>query len=370
VDLVFGGLSPSTTGDRSVTGQRAGDNFGYALGATGNVTGTSAADVLIGAPFHNESTASDAGRAYVYPGGSSATGAASLEVLVNEEIVPGTAPDDYFGMAVSSTVDSDGDGQPGFDFDGDGQPDYAVGAPNGNHYNSSRAGFARLYDSSATAVPGFLRNWKAAWAPSEAAGLVQLTFAFANPADRVVRLDIERHVTGPGGAPRSSERVWSGPAAYAAAGTPGVLATDGTGFTFLDPGPSGGVAGDDRFDYTLTIEDDRGDTMVLTALAGPGGAPPVAGEPALALDPAWPNPANPAVTVRFRASPREAVSLRILDVRGRLVRELFRGPGTGDWQHEVWNGRDNGGVAAASGLYLIQLEDGRRSLTRRVVLAR
>ena len=121
---------------------------------------------------------------------------------------------------------------------------------------------------------------------------------------------------------------------------------------------------------SVTIQDDGGETLALASLAGPAGAPPVSGGVILALDPAWPNPANPSVTVRFRASPREMVRLRILDVRGRLVTDLYHGPGTGDWQHEVWNGRNRDGVAAASGLYLIHLQDGRQTLSRRVVLAR
>ena len=40
------------------------------------------------------------------------------------------------------------------------------------------------------------------------------------------------------------------------------------------------------------------------------------------------------------------------------MRELYQGPGTGDWQHVIWNGRTEQGTAAASGLYLIQLENG------------
>ena len=47
--------------------------FGFSLARVGDVTGSSADDVLVGAPEYNETTASKAGRAYLYPGGSSAT---------------------------------------------------------------------------------------------------------------------------------------------------------------------------------------------------------------------------------------------------------------------------------------------------------
>lgn len=363
VDVVLGGLSPSNTGDESVIGERAGDNFGFSLARVGNVIGSSADDLLVGAPFHNELTvipnASKAGRAYLYAGNSSATGAGSLEILVNQPLIPGTEPDDNFGLAVSAAGD----------FDGDGQPDYAVGAPNGNHYNSSVAGFAVVFDSEGLAVPAFLKNWKAAWIADGEPGLVRLEFAFAQPAASFSRVDIERRILDPAGRVKVSERIWSGRAQYAVDGRPGILGLDGQGFRFVDPGPGTPLVAGETLAYGVTVVDDAGQTLSLASLAGPAGT--AAGPDAsLALAPAWPNPANPAVTVRFRASPRDDVTLRILDLRGRLVHELYRGPGSGDWQHEVWNGRATGGVAAASGLYLIQLEDGRRSLTRRVVLAR
>ena len=81
-------------------------------------------------------------------------------------------------------------------------------------------------------------------------------------------------------------------------------------------------------------------------------------------------PARGSARERVRASAADQVTLQIYDVRGRLVRDLYRGAGSGDWQHEVWNGRTRTGVAASSGLYFIRLDDGRRTLTRRVVLAR
>jgi hypothetical protein len=90
----------------------------------------------------------------------------------------------------------------------------------------------------------------------------------------------------------------------------------------------------------------------------------------LAMAPAWPNPANPAVTIRFRAAVAEPVILQVLDLRGHLVRDLHQSPGTGTWQDVLWNGLDNEGRAAASGVYLIRLAGANDLLTQRVVLAR
>jgi len=359
VDLVYGDPNPAATGNKSVVGQAADDNFGFSLARVWDVTGSSAHDVLIGAPYNN-SGGSDAGRAYLYPGGSSATSAGSLDIIDNESISPGTEPDDWFGFGVASAGD----------FDGDGSWDFAVGAPNGNSKNVSRSGFVRLYDSSGMAVPSFLQHWRAAWASADEPGLVRLDFAFAMPSDSFIRVDLTRQVLDRDGRVTHEAQLWSGPAVYDGGGESGVLALAGSGFRFLDAGPGLPLDSGTRFSYGVTAFDHQGDILKLSALAGPTGVPATGFDALLALDPAWPNPANPSVTVRFRASPREVVHLRILDVRGRLVQDLYQGPGTGDWQHEVWNGKTRAGRSAASGLYLIHLENGNKSLSRRVVLAR
>jgi hypothetical protein len=77
---------------------------------------------------------------------------------------------------------------------------------------------------------------------------------------------------------------------------------------------------------------------------------------ATALLGAAPNPFNPRTTIRFRLDRQQSVRLTVLDLRGRLVRELA----TGHWpagDHAVgWDGRDDSGAAAASGSYLLRLE--------------
>jgi hypothetical protein len=65
-----------------------------------------------------------------------------------------------------------------------------------------------------------------------------------------------------------------------------------------------------------------------------------------------------------------AVSLRILDVRGRVVRELASGTLRAG-SHEVrWDGRDGRGTQVASGLYFLHSRVGSQSETRRVVVLR
>ncbi len=82
-------------------------------------------------------------------------------------------------------------------------------------------------------------------------------------------------------------------------------------------------------------------------------APSAAGR--VALDQNAPNPFNPNTTIAFSLPRRGPVKLQVFDVRGRLVRTLVdevRAPG----RHSVvWDGTDDAGVGAASGVYLYRL---------------
>jgi len=91
-------------------------------------------------------------------------------------------------------------------------------------------------------------------------------------------------------------------------------------------------------------------TIVTTEVAVPVSAPdqPI-------INAAFPNPANPAVTVEYRMAWAGSARLEIFDLAGRRVRTLVDG-----WQeigrHQVrWNGRDEGGRALASGTYFVRI---------------
>ncbi len=83
-----------------------------------------------------------------------------------------------------------------------------------------------------------------------------------------------------------------------------------------------------------------------------------------------PNPFNPFTTISFSLPRREHARLRVYDLSGRLVRELFdRVSGPGE-QAVVWDGRGIDGTAMPSGVYFHRLDYGRQSHTGRMVLAR
>jgi hypothetical protein len=88
------------------------------------------------------------------------------------------------------------------------------------------------------------------------------------------------------------------------------------------------------------------------------------------LFPNTPNPFNPVTTIRFEVAKTAPVEIDVFDIRGRLVRSLVRetkAPGA----HEVtWNGRDDGGNAVSSGVYLYRLRIGAFADVRKMVLVK
>ena len=110
-----------------------------------------------------------------------------------------------------------------------------------------------------------------------------------------------------------------------------------------------------------------------------------AGEQFAVLDPASAVPDNGgspqlAVTVgnygghaeiAFRLPTATPVHLTVLDVRGRVVRRLLAGESLAGGERTVqWDGRDDVGRTAASGVYLFRLSAGTDSAHGRIVLVR
>lgn len=81
-----------------------------------------------------------------------------------------------------------------------------------------------------------------------------------------------------------------------------------------------------------------------------------------------PNPFNPVTSVEFTLETGLYVSLKIYDVNGRLARTLVDRP-MAQGQHRIeWDGRDQGGNPAASGVYFLHFEAGQTRQTHKMVL--
>ncbi len=88
-----------------------------------------------------------------------------------------------------------------------------------------------------------------------------------------------------------------------------------------------------------------------------------------ALNDAVPNPFNPQTTIAYDLPNQTAVSLRVFDVSGHLVRVLVDGEIVAQGRQEaIWNGRDDSGRQVAAGVYFYRLEAGEYSETKRMAL--
>ena len=102
---------------------------------------------------------------------------------------------------------------------------------------------------------------------------------------------------------------------------------------------------------------------IVTA-AGDGAAPPAA-----RLLGNFPNPFNPATTIRYELSAPGRVAIEILSVRGGLIRRIDEGNRSGGAHQTAWRGETDLNVRAASGVYFYRLVvDGSPVDTRRLVL--
>jgi hypothetical protein len=85
----------------------------------------------------------------------------------------------------------------------------------------------------------------------------------------------------------------------------------------------------------------------------------------------FPNPFNPAATIRFRLpSPGEA-DLSVHDVAGRLVATLKPEQVGGEALYEAhWDGRNTLGDVVAAGVYFVSLDSDAGSATAKLALVK
>jgi parallel beta-helix repeat protein len=81
-----------------------------------------------------------------------------------------------------------------------------------------------------------------------------------------------------------------------------------------------------------------------------------------------PNPFNPTTVIQFDLAKQSLVSLRIYDVRGRLVRTLIEKIMPQARHRMTWDGADNHGARVATGVYFLRLSAGDVVQTRKMVL--
>jgi hypothetical protein len=83
----------------------------------------------------------------------------------------------------------------------------------------------------------------------------------------------------------------------------------------------------------------------------------------------FPNPFNPTTSIRYQVSGITHVSIEIFNIRGQRVKTLLNGSELSSGEHSVvWDGRDDSGNEAGSGMYLYRMVAGEYQSTRRMIL--
>jgi hypothetical protein len=120
--------------------------------------------------------------------------------------------------------------------------------------------------------------------------------------------------------------------------------------------------------FLVAAVDDSGDvitasdeTPAVTAV-GPG----LAGSSRPRLE-VFPNPTRSGSVIRWASPGLQAARVRVFDVLGRLVRVISPPAGSAETR---WDGRDTGGRSVPSGVYVVVVDSGRSTITKRVVMIR
>ncbi|MDM7916957.1 MAG: FlgD immunoglobulin-like domain containing protein [Candidatus Eisenbacteria bacterium] len=69
----------------------------------------------------------------------------------------------------------------------------------------------------------------------------------------------------------------------------------------------------------------------------------------------------------FSLEEADEATLRIYDVQGRLVKTLVDGTLDAGSHEALWNGRNDAGADAGSGVYFCRLQSGGRTAVRKLV---
>ncbi|HRQ53432.1 MAG TPA: integrin alpha [Ignavibacteriaceae bacterium] len=101
--IYYGGSAMNNGVDVTLTGAAANDWFGFSVSTAGDVNGDGYADVIVGAPYYDAVGGSNAGRAYIYFGGSIMDNLADV-------VMSGVSVGYRLGCSVSTAGDVNGDG--------------------------------------------------------------------------------------------------------------------------------------------------------------------------------------------------------------------------------------------------------------------
>ncbi|MBM4403793.1 MAG: T9SS type A sorting domain-containing protein, partial [Candidatus Cloacimonetes bacterium] len=84
----------------------------------------------------------------------------------------------------------------------------------------------------------------------------------------------------------------------------------------------------------------------------------------------FPNPFNPATTIRYSVTVSSPVRIDVYNLRGQMVTRLIDTPHHAGHYRVVWNGQDSNGNNCTTGIYLIRMTAGNKTSLKKVVLSK
>lgn len=84
----------------------------------------------------------------------------------------------------------------------------------------------------------------------------------------------------------------------------------------------------------------------------------------------FPNPFNPETIINYTLSANDSVTITILNIKGQVIKSLFKGPVTKGNHKIIWNGNDNSGKSVCGGIYLCRLKTSAVTKTLKLTLVK
>jgi len=82
----------------------------------------------------------------------------------------------------------------------------------------------------------------------------------------------------------------------------------------------------------------------------------------------YPNPFNPVTTISFYSPVSQNVKVEIFNLKGQMVKEVFKGTSTAGNNKVIWNGDDATGKNAASGVYMYKISTDKEAVHGKMLL--
>lgn len=84
----------------------------------------------------------------------------------------------------------------------------------------------------------------------------------------------------------------------------------------------------------------------------------------------YPNPFNPSTVIEYEIPDKADVAVRVFNLQGALIRELFHETQPAGRHRVAWDGRSGTGARVASGVYFYTVRCGKHTLSKKLILVK